>query len=145
MKKILIIAAVFAIPLLIIFILARIVFPGNISETKIDNEDGDLKTRTYNADLQTVFETVKQLVPTLSTYGGNWKLGEAKIESGTATVKAEVPVIVFTDDLKISLKQTDGKTLVDVYSNSRVGQSDFGENRRHTLKLLKVLDEKFAS
>lgn len=145
MKKILIIAAVIAVPLLIIIILARVVFPGNISETKIDGDDSELKTRTYNADLQTVFETVKQIVPTLSTYGSNWKLGDAKIESNAATVKAEIPVIVFTDDLKISLKQTDGKTSVDIYSNSRVGQSDFGENRRHTLKILKALDKKFGS
>ncbi len=143
MKQILIIAAVIIVVLLSgIFILARVVFPGNISETKIDHEDGELKTRIYDANLQTVFETIKQIIPTLSTYGSNWKLADTKIEDNMATVKAEISVIVFTDDLKISLKQSDGKTAVDVHSNSRVGQSDFGENRRHILQILNALDEK---
>ncbi len=145
MKSILIITAVvIAVLLLIIFVLARVVYPDNISETSVNHEDEELKTRIYNADLQTVFEAVKQIIPTLSTYGSNWKQADAKIENDSAIINAEVPVIVFTDDLKVSLKKSVGKTSVDVFSKSRVGQSDFGENRRHVLQILKALDEKFS-
>jgi uncharacterized protein (DUF1499 family) len=145
MKQILIIAAVIiAVLLLGTFILARVVFPGNTSETSANHEDGKLKTRIYDVNLQSVFETVKQIIPTLSTYGSNWKLINEKMENNAAAIDAEVPVIVFTDDLKISLKQSGEKTSVDVYSSSRVGRSDFGENRRHNLQILNALDQKFA-
>lgn len=145
MKNILIIAAVIIVLLFAgIFILARVVFPGNIAETTQNSEDAELKTRIYDAGLQEVFNAVKQTVPTLSTYGSNWKLTDSKTENDAATLKAEVPVIVFTDDLEVKLKETNGKTSVDVRSNSRTGQSDFGENRRHLLQILNALDERFA-
>ena len=145
MKQILIIAAVVIAAVgLGIFILARVVFPGNIAETDADSENAELKTRIYDADLATVFEAVKEIVPTLSTYGSNWKLLDSKTEPDKAFVKAEVPVIVFTDDLSVNLKAADGKTSVGVRSNSRIGQSDFGENRRHILQILSRLDEKFG-
>ena len=143
MKKILIIAAIIAVPVAGTLILARFVYPGNIAETSENNENAELKTRIYAADLPTVFETVKKIIPTLSTYGSNWKLTGAEIKSDKAVVKTEVPVVVFTDDLILNMKQSDGKTKVDVRSNSRVGQSDFGENRRHVLQILNGLDKKF--
>lgn len=142
MKKLLIAAAALAVPAAGVFILARVVFPGNVAETGANNE---LKTRIYAADLPTVFETVKEIVLTLSTYGRNWKLADSETKTDKAIVKAEVPVVLFTDDLIVNMKQSDGKTAVDVRSNSRVGQSDFGENRRHVLQILNALDEKFAA
>ena len=147
MKKILIIAAVliavFVVP---VMLLGRFVFPNNVSETTANNEDAELKTRIYDADMQTIFEAVKQIVPTLTTYGSNWKLTNSMIKNEQSEVTVEVPVIFFTDDLKISLhKNGDGTTTVDVHSNSRVGKSDFGENRRHVLQILNKLDERFAA
>lgn len=147
MKKILIIAAVLiAVFVLPILILGRFVFPNNVSETTANSEDGELKSRVYNADMQTIFETVKQIVPTLTTYGSNWKLTDSMIKNDQSEITAEVPVIVFTDDLKVSLqKNGDGKTSVSIRSNSRVGKSDFGENRRHVLQILKEMDAKFGT
>lgn len=145
MKKILIIAAVIIFVVLVaLWLVVRFMYPNNIAETARVSEDAELKTRVYQADIKTVFETAKEIVPTISTYGSNWKLIDSEMENNAATVKAEVPVVVFTDDLILNLTETNGQTLVDVRSNSRVGKSDFGENRRHVLKILRRLDEKFG-
>ena len=119
----------------------------NIAETSPEHEDVELKTRHYSADLQSVKDKVDRLVPQLSTYLRSWRLVESKTaaDGDTAMVKVEVPVVIFTDDLKIELKKEADKTTVNVRSASRVGRDDFGENRRHILQLLEKLDEKFAA
>ena len=59
-------------------------------------------------------------------------------------IKAEVPVVVFTDDLEVYLKQNQDEVSIDVKSKSRIGRSDFGENARHVNQLLNVLDKKLS-
>lgn len=143
MKKMLIyIVIVIVILLAGIFILGRF-YPDNIAETAPDGGKKNLKTRVYKTDPATAVETVKQTIPTLSTYGGNWKLvGESETAERGKIVKAEVPVVVFTDDLEVYIKQTPEGISIDAKSNSRVGRSDFGENARHINQLLNALDEK---
>jgi uncharacterized protein (DUF1499 family) len=144
MKKMLIyIVIVIFILLAGIFILGRF-YPDNIAETAPDGGKKNLKTRIYQTDLETAIKTVKEIVPTLSTYGGNWKItGESEnIEKGKI-IKAEVPVVVFTDDLEVYVQETEKGVSIDAKSNSRVGRSDFGENARHIRQLLTALDEKF--
>ena len=127
--------------------------PGNAAETSDDAKDESLKTRYYQADFQTFIEETKNLIPTMTTYGQNWKLigggGGGRIDAESQhhseTLLVEVPVAFFTDDLEINAENeanTD-KIKVNLHSKSRVGQNDLGENKRHILQLLKVLDEKF--
>ena len=123
-------------------IITRNMYPTNIAETSETSENAELKTRRYETDLQTANEAVKQIIPTLSSWGLKWKLVDSKTENDSATVKAEVPVVIFTDDLEVKLRQIDNKILVNVHSASRVGKSDFGENARHVKKLLNALDER---
>ena len=126
--------------------------PGNAAETSDDAKDESLKTRYYQADFQTFIEETKNLIPTMTTYGQNWKLiggGGGRIDAESQhhseTLFVEVPVAFFTDDLEINaVKEANtDKIKVNLHSKSRVGQSDLGENKRHILQLLKVLDEKF--
>ncbi len=130
--------------------------PGNVAETSVDNKDADLRSRRYKTSLENFRLETEKIIPTLSTYGKNWKLGrggggggkssDMDWESGSASMSVEVPVLVFTDDLNITA-EADGKTegiTVNIRSASRFGNSDLGENRRHILQLLKVLDEKFG-
>ena len=97
-----------------------------------------MKTRVYKTDLATAAKAVAEIVPTLSTWGSNWKLIENKIEDDSAIIKAEVPVVFFTDDLEVKITKTENEdeVKVDVRSSSRVGKSDFGENRRHVVQIL---------
>ena len=119
---------------------------GNVAETSVDDKDVDLRTRHYLIDLQNFVAEVEKIIPALSTYGKSWRLTTSSIYEKSAQIKAEVPVIFFTDDLEIKAvsDETKGKVAVDVRSASRVGTSDLGENRRHILQILKALDGKFA-
>lgn len=127
--------------------------PGNSAETSPDAKDENLKTRHYQADLETFVEETEKLIPTLKTFGRNWKfigggeeVGNIESRHGSAAILIEVPVVFFVDDLEINAVKEAGKTgtTINVRSSSRVGNSDLGENRRHISQLLKALDEKFA-
>lgn len=143
----LIILAVLLIPALTLLIISRTIYPDNIAETAPDGGKKDLKTRYYKTDLETAEKTVKEIIPTLTTYGGNWKLVGDSAADDQKIIKAEIPVVVFTDDLQVILKKgaEEGTIQLDVRSNSRVGKSDFGENRRHVVQILEALDKKFAN
>ena len=146
-KKILIGAVIVAVPLAGLLIAARTLYPANVAETSAEHADAALRARRYRVDLKTFAAEAERIVPTLSTWGANWKHAATEIDESSARVRAEVPVVVFTDDLEISAaadRSAAGFIVVNVRSNSRVGKSDFGENRRHVLKILGALDEKFG-
>lgn len=147
MKKILIaIGIVLILQAVVIFIIGRVFYPDNIAETSADGGTKELRTRTYRTDVNTAKKAVKEIVPTLSTYGSNWKIVSEKDGEDSATIKAEIPVIMFTDDLEIIIKRIgiNGGVEVNAVSKSRVGQSDFGENARHVRQILTALDKKFG-
>lgn len=129
-----------------IFIIGRTFYPDNIAETSPDGGSKNLTTRFYQADPETVKNAVKEVIPTLSTYGGNWKTVGESDDKEIYSLKAEVPVVMFTDDLEVTVKRADNlhEIRVDAVSKSRVGQSDFGENARHVRKFLNALDEKLG-
>lgn len=134
---------IFAVLAIAILVIGRVFYPDNIAETAPDGGKKNLKTRIYNSDLETAGKTVKEIIPTLSTYGGNWKLvGETDNTEKGKVIKAEVPVVIFADDLEVYIKEIGNEVSIDAKSNSRVGKSDFGENARHVNQLLKALDEK---
>lgn len=146
MKKIIIILVIlFVVFVAATLVIARVFFPDNVAETAPDGGLKGLKTRVYKTDLANAAKIAAETIPALSSWGSNWKLIENKVENDSAVIKAEVPVVFFTDDLEVKIKQTDGGVTVDVRSNSRVGKSDFGENRRHVAQLLETLDKKFES
>lgn len=147
MKKILIAFVALIVGLgLLIFAVARGVYPDNIAETSSGGGTKELKTRFYKGDRTTVVAAVSEIIPTLSTYGANWKLigKNDDDDEKISKVNAEVPVVVFTDDLEVTIKDTEneGEVQVDIRSESRIGKSDFGENARHVRKLLTALDQK---
>lgn len=144
MKKV-IIAIVVILVLFVVAVLfiGRTFYPDNVAETALDGGKKGLKTRIYKTDLATTRKTVQEIIPTLSTYGGKWKIANDKTQPENI-ITAEVPVIVFTDDLTVKLTEKEGEVQVDVVSKSRVGKSDFGENARHVRKILGALDEKLG-
>ena len=117
----------------------------SVGETSIDNENKSLRTRNYKTDLKTFVSKAAEIMPTLTTYGRNWRLVSADIFENTAQIKAEVPVQIFTDDLEIKANTVEGKEgiSVDAHSKSRIGTNDLGENKRHVLQILQALDDEF--
>lgn len=74
--------------------------PGNAAETSADNKDENLKTRHYKVDFETFVEETKKIIPTLTTYGRDWKLigkggtvGVKESEARSATILVEVPYV----------------------------------------------------
>ena len=117
--------------------------PSIEAQTTPENSDARLKTRLYTASLEDVRESTLEIIPNLRKYGSHWRV----IESASKNeIVAEVPVLVFIDQLEVTLTRENDFTVVNVHSKSRCpGGSDLGENRRHILQLLAALDEKFAS
>ncbi len=143
-KIIFILAGMFFVFVVATLVIGRTFFPDNIAETAPDGGAKGLKTRIYKTDLANAAKVVGETIPTLSSWGINWKLTETKIENDIAIIKAEVPVVFFTDDLEVSIKQLENGISLDVRSNSRIGKSDFGENRRHVAQILEALDKKIG-
>jgi uncharacterized protein (DUF1499 family) len=145
-KKALIILAVLLVPVICLLVVARVFYPDNVAETSPDGGPKHLVTRYYRSDPDTAERVVRETIPTLSTWGGNWKLVDPGTREGNQIViKAEVPVVVFTDDLAVTISYAGETARVNIRSASRVGKSDFGENRRHVAKLLDALDKRLAS
>ncbi|HEX8250569.1 MAG TPA: DUF1499 domain-containing protein [Pyrinomonadaceae bacterium] len=120
---------------------------GNVAETTENHQEENLRQRKYKTNLQSFIAELEKLIPMLTSYGQNWKFVSAAAAENSGVVKAEIPVVVFTDDLEIKAEYDaeTGETTVNIRSASRVGNSDFGENRRHLLQILRALDEKFLT
>lgn len=120
----------------------------NIAETSPNHAEEILRTRFYKVDLATLKKAVEEIIPKISTkiWGGKWKIVNFReTAANAAIIEVEVPVVFFTDDLKIDLKQDGAETAVNLRSASRVGKSDLGENRRHILQVLEALDAHFRN
>lgn len=109
---------------------------GNQAQTVENAADARFRTRFYKTNLANAHQEVLRAIPQLRTYGQSWHV----VSDEENEVLVEVPVLVFTDDLVVTLKEAKGGVKVDVQSAARLGKSDFGENRRHVLQLLAVLD-----
>jgi uncharacterized protein (DUF1499 family) len=147
MKKIIIIGVIVIVVLFAgLMIVARTFYPTNIADTSPNHEEEKLRTRHYKTDLPKFTAEAEKLIPQTSTYGQNWKFISTTSTEDSAIIKAEVPVVFFTDDLQVKAEKDTANSgiIVNIHSNSRVGKSDFGENRRHVLQILQLLDEKFS-
>lgn len=119
--------------------------PTNIAQTRLDHSDAAMRTRVYRAPLAHVAAVVKLAIPTLKTYGRAWKLKEARADGDGYVLRAQVPVIVFSDALEVTIREDKPRHVrLDVRSASRVGRSDLGENRRHVIQLLRAVDKQLA-
>lgn len=151
LKPVFLLAAVIIAVILGLWLILRMFNPTNIAETASDHRETALQTRRYRlkGDLKQMRREIENIIPQLSTsiWGGKWKLAAKEGDSAEnkEIVRAEVPVVIFTDDLWVELKQEGNEVVVNARSNSRVGKSDFGENRRHLLQILAELDKKFAA
>lgn len=115
--------------------------PTNFAETSAEHPDPRLRTRRYRCSLDQAREAVQSVIPRLATYGKRWRV----IAVQANEVRAEVPVLVFTDDLTVTLRAAPDSVIVDASSSARMGRSDLGENRRHLVQLLSTLDAKLST
>ena len=115
--------------------------PTNFAATHPDHPDARLRTRRYRCTLDEARAAVEEVIPQLVTYGRHWRVVRAEADE----VRAAVPVLVFTDDVTVTLRAADNGVILDARSASRVGRGDFGENRRHLRQLLTALDARLPA
>jgi hypothetical protein len=147
--------ALWALPVLLLVVAAKVLNPNppvSAVETSPDADDAELKTRFYSASWSEGVSAAQRVLHQQRTYGRAWKMGRNSIagakpgEKLVETLRAHVPVVIFTDDLEVVLSEEDTNRIrVDVKSKSRIGRGDFGENRRHVVQFLAALDRKLES
>ncbi len=131
------------IPLAVLLIAGRMTNTMPLSHSVKTSSDGDaeLKTRVYSHSPAEIMAAARAIAGEQKTWFKAWRV----IESDENALHVEVPVLMFTDDLVVTVSEAEGGTQLNVTSDSRVGQGDFGENRRHILQFLKALDEKLST
>ena len=110
--------------------------PTNRAQSAPD-EVPELRTRLYSQSPAEVMQAARRVASEQKTWLRSWRVGPAQGNE----LRVEVPVLMFTDDLTLRIDQHYSQTRVNVTSQSRVGQGDFGENRRHIAHFLRALDE----
>lgn len=112
--------------------------PTNSAQTAPD-ETPELRTRLYWQSASEVVQAAQTVAGEQKTWFKSWRVGP----TADNIIRVEIPVLFFTDDMTIRVEQSEGEgeTRVNVESKSRVGQGDFGENRRHVAQFLKALDQ----
>ena len=125
--------------------------PVNVAQTSPDSAEMELRTRLLRAPWREVVSAAQRALGSQKTYGRAWKSGQSSIAGAgpgqklREELRAQVPVLVFTDDLTVSISEEEsGEIRVDCGSKSRIGRGDFGENRRHVLQFLRAFDAEMA-
>lgn len=122
--------------------------PTNAAKTTPD-ETPALRTRVYSQDVEAITNAARTIATGQKTWFRSWHIPpQSEATSGTPhrDFRIEVPVLFFTDDLTVHIDTDDkGQTVVNVTSKSRVGQGDFGENRRHVAQFLRALDKEIGN
>jgi uncharacterized protein (DUF1499 family) len=95
----------------------------------------DLRPIVLDTPLEASFERVLEVVE-----GLGWTLVGADLAAGRVEATDQTFWFGFRDDVVIRLTPTDGRTLVDVRSKSRVGRSDVGTNARRIRAFLTRLE-----
>jgi uncharacterized protein (DUF1499 family) len=68
-----------------------------------------------------------------------WRVEHTDETAGTVTATRRTRLFRFTDDVTIRLEPTPAGTRVHVRSQSRLGKSDLGQNRRSVIELFAAL------
>ena len=118
--------------------------------TTRDHEIVDLRIHTYSTDDYTpteIYDASIRAIQSLTTYAQPWTIARVDTnERQTGLIMAQVPVLMFVDDLAILISPSEEKpeTSVVVTSKARVGKADMGANGRHIKKFYLALDKELA-
>ena len=95
-----------------------------------------LRTRRYQATPAEVAQALRAIAPRLK----RWRYIGYDRPSATIHMEHDTPIITFTDDVLLRMRQEGELTIVSGESRSRVGTYDFGVNARNLRAILGALD-----
>lgn len=147
-----------------LFVTLAVLNPNNYFETSEDAADY-LQTRHYDMPEKSLdgandhyrkpyaVQEIERILSEQKTYGRSWKVVQTLTEKDSAIIRAEVPVLIFTNDLEVRIQfapaenvnSSRRKATVNIRSASRIASSDLGENRRHVKQLLDEFDFAFGN
>jgi uncharacterized protein (DUF1499 family) len=113
----------------------------NVAETSPDHSEPGLRDRRYPVPAMEIVTALRALAGELP----RWRFTGYDAGSGTARLEHDTPIITFTDDITLHLRESGGETTLSGRSASRVGSYDFGMNKRNLRRLLAALDKRLAS
>ena len=113
----------------------------NTAHTSPDHSDVLLRDRRYSCSMQEFIEAVRVAVSTLK----RWRLVSSDLHQGVIHLEHDTPLVRFTDDVHLKLMADDDDLLVSAGSASRIGEWDFGVNRRNLREILSELDRLLPS
>ncbi len=108
----------------------------NYASTTRTHPDPALRERRYQNTVDDVLEAIRSAVSTLA----RWRFISYDKENQTVALEHDTPVITFTDDVTITIRQRNNEAIVSGYSKSRSGKWDLGVNAANLRELLRVLD-----
>ncbi len=114
----------------------------NRAGTYPDSPDPSLRTRTYMADYERFFFGVVKVIEDLP----RWQVERHEIMDGKIFATRRTRIFRFVDDIEIRVtRMNEHSVMLDVFSASRVGKGDFGQNARNIREFLGALDQAFSS
>lgn len=114
----------------------------NSAQTHEEAEDPRLRGRTYLVPFAAVWDEILSMIES----DPRWKLIRA--DEGTGLIRAEATTrfLRFVDDVRFKLKlDQDALTRVDMWSASRKGKGDLGNNARRIGRFYQNLDRRLEA
>lgn len=114
----------------------------NSAQTHEDAEDPRLRGRTYLIPFAAVWDEIVSMIESHP----RWKLIRADEGTGLIRAEATTRVFRFVDDVRFKLKlDQDALTRVDMWSASRRGKGDLGNNARRIGHFYQNLDRRLEA
>jgi uncharacterized protein (DUF1499 family) len=110
----------------------------NVAETTVDAKDERLRTWHTAKSLADLDAKLQQI----ATYNSLWSYDKSESPEPTTRkiyLVRTTKIMRFKDDIIVTLRRGEDETIVDVYSKSRVGKGDLGQNPRNIRDLLNYL------
>lgn len=113
-----------------------------LTENEADTRDEDDPTgRRLQVPYLRVWDALEEEIRSRS----RWELVDADRREGKVRVECSSLVFGFVDDLEVDVSlDENGFTRVEARSASRVGNADFGVNRRRLRRLMRSLDDRLS-
>ncbi|UUO07122.1 DUF1499 domain-containing protein [Blastopirellula sp. J2-11] len=115
----------------------------NVAETRIKAADPLLRPLLVKGTADCAAKVVQEQIASLS----RWNV--ERVDGGEKTVihaTRKTPLWGFVDDIRVTITPGDETTSITVYSKSRLGKGDLGQNPRNIKELMRRLQtvEEFA-
>ena len=120
---------------------------GPVEYSRYDHQLVDLRPQIYSQhSLDELYQASIEALKTLKSYGFSWTITYVQPDTnGVAQIKALAPIMIFTDEVSISIESSLGEPGLAIMVLSGSSRPyDFGQNGRNILKFYRALNEELS-